>query len=155
MADLKKNRSWALKDGPARALSNLISKLYFYYFCHREVVHFFNPVSRDSDEEKRGLVRKWMPATCNRFLLRQVDSGDKTKLIGPKRGPHLASPPTFFCGRNRLVAQLLREMAAKRGDEGPNSTQNGPCHPEMAKFQKLSKIGFRHCVLKISSRAIF
>ena len=63
---------------------------------------------------------------CQRLLigssLGQVGSGDKTKLIGITRGPHLAFPPTFFCGRNRLVAQM-REMITKRGDYGRGPIQ--------------------------------
>jgi hypothetical protein len=45
----------------------------------------------------------------------QVGSGDKTKLVRPKRGQRLAFPPAFFCGRNHLTAQII-EMTAKRGD---------------------------------------
>jgi hypothetical protein len=60
-------------------------------FGHREVVYFSSPTSQDSCWENRSLVRKWLPAILILigFSLGQVGIGDKTKLIGLKKGPFL------------------------------------------------------------------
>jgi hypothetical protein len=59
--------------------------------------------------------------------LGKVCGGDETKLAGPKRGPHLAPPQTFICGRNRLVAQM--------GEIAPIQLKMVQFHLGMAKFQ--------------------
>jgi hypothetical protein len=57
----------------------------------------------------------------NRIFLGQVEFGYKETPIGLKGGPCVEFLPTFFCGREHLVAKM-----------GGNSPQNGQIHPKGA-----------------------
>ena len=65
-----------------------------------------NRFSKPAGPMGRGVV--WcgdgLRRLLNRIFLGQVEFGCKAKSTGLKREPCLAFLPTFFCGRNHLVA---------------------------------------------------
>jgi hypothetical protein len=79
----------------------------------------FFQARRSYDGERRGLVRKWLPATLNRIFLRPGQIWLQSKADRAQEGT-TPGMPTYFLLLQKLLGRL----------NGGNSPRNGQIHPK-------------------------